>query len=336
MKLKALFLSVFFLTMHISSFASADINEIRQRKYLICGTDTSYKSLAFLQDKSWQGFDVDICRAISTAIFGNDKNFKMLSVKKTDIGPYLSSGKIDIMLGNTTLSSTDEFSNKVQPVDILYYDRQIFASRKPTSATSMLDFKDTKVCVLRSSPHSAHVSVYNQKHALGLNLLELPTLNSLKEAFYTNRCELISGSELFLKHLIADIQTTDTPQILPEEISITPVKAYVSQNSPHLNTATRWILNALKIAAESEITSQNINIFSSTKNISVQNLLGINPKPWKKLGLYDQWAKTYISNHGNYEQLLERNIGAASSLKIENKQNALTKKGGLLQAEPFN
>ena len=335
MKLKALFLSVFILISHFPAIASADITEIRQRNYIICGTNTEYKSLALLKKNEWQGFDADICRALSTAIFGNAQNFKMLSVKTPDIGKFLGSGKIDVMLGNTTVSAPDEYTKKIAPAEILYYDRQIFASRKPTQASSMIDFKGSKVCVLRNSPHSATVSLYNQKHALELKLLELPTLASLKEAFYTNRCELISGSEIYLNHLITDIQTTDAPQILPEEISYNPVKIYVSHNSPKLNIITKWVINALKVASDAEMTSQNINIFASTKDESLQNILGTNPKFWQSMGLQDIWAKKYISQYGNYEQIIDRHIGEGSSLQLKTPQNKTVKKGGILLTEPF-
>ena len=336
MKLKFLFLSFILLFLVNTSFArSLTVNDIKSRQTVSCGTSSDYQFLAYKKDGHIQGFDADICRAIATAVFNDPENFKLVYVKRKEIGKALRSGKIDIMLGHTSLSSTEELYQNVTPVDILYYDKQVFVSRFATSATSMKEFAQKNVCVLKNSNASIFLNEYNNKHALGFNIIELPDLSSLKETFYTNRCELASDSEVFINDFIKSITTQNPSQILPEAITYIPVKAYTASNSPQLNTTFRMILNALKLASSADITALNLDTFAATKSLSIQNLLGINPKPWTIIGLHPEWAKTYIINSGNYLQMLNRNIGKDSKLEIDNPQNKLIENGGMLVSQPF-
>lgn len=336
MKLKFLFLSL--IAIFFSNMASADeltLNDIKARQFIVCGTSPEYTSLAYKQDDRLYGFDADICRAFATAVFGDSESFKLVPIKRKDIGNALNSGKIDVMLGHSSLSSTEEALFNVLPVDTLYYDKQIFVSRVQTQASSMSDFAKNKVCVLKNSNVSTFVNEYNHKHALGFKILEFPTLDSLKESFYTNRCELASDSEIFINDFVRSIKTNQPTQILPEIITYIPVRAYTAGNAPQINVTFRWIINALKLAYSNGITSKNIDTYYATKSLSLQNLLGITPKAWNVLGVHPDWVKTYINNVGNYKQILDNNIGEKSRLKMNNPQNELIENNGLLVVQPF-
>lgn len=337
MKLNLLFLCFAFFTLNIAEALSAPngFEQIKQRQYVACGTSADYPALAWQKDGQWYGFDADICRAIAHAFLGDPGKFKMIPIKKKNIGKALNSSKIDVMLGNSSLLSSEEVSLFVTPVDTLYYDRQIFAAREKRKAKSMHDFKEKKVCVIANSNASVFLNEYNQKQALGFKILPLNSLMELKEAFYTNRCELVTDSEIFLHHTISDINAKNKAEILPEKVAYIPIKAYTAGNNPYLNIAIRWILNALKLAEASDINSQNIQIFTASKNPSIQNLIGANPKTWTKLGLNPLWARDYISSYGNYRQIINRNIGEGSELNLNIRQNNLINKGGFLVSQPF-
>ena len=336
MKLKFLFLSLCATFFYQTAFADEiSLSDIRARQYVVCGTSPDYSSLAYKQNDRLEGFDADICRAIASAIFGDSENFKLKPIKRKDIGKALNSGIIDIMLGHSSLSSTEEASFHVMPVDTLYYDKQIFISRNQTTATSMSEFAQSKICVLKNSNTATFVNEYNNKHALGFKLLEFPNLATLKEGFYTNRCELASDSEIFITDLVQNIKTDKPAKPLPEIITYIPIKAYTAGNASQVNTAIRWIINALKLAHSLEMTSQNIDTYTATKSLSTQNLLGIKTKAWNTLGLHADWVKNYINTVGNYKQILDKNFKNSPRLKIENAQNELFENGGLLMVQPF-
>ena len=172
-KMKLKFLLLYICSIFLSNNALAQeffLNDIKARQYVVCGTSADYTSLAYKQNDRYEGFDADICRAFSMAIFGNSESFKILPIKRKNIGKALNSGAIDVMLGHLSLSSTEEAEFNILPIDILYYDKQIFVSRIQTEATAMTEFAKNKVCVLKDSNASTIINEYNQKHAYKLIL----------------------------------------------------------------------------------------------------------------------------------------------------------------------
>ena len=335
MSLKFVFFALAAFLWTNAALADDGFSHIRKRQYVACGIGTEYKPLAYRQDNVWHGFDADICRAVAAAVLGDAERIKLIPVKKSAVGRALNSGKIDIMLGHTSLTAAEEASQYVTPIDTLYLDRQVFASRQKTDARSMRDFAGNRVCVLKDSAAAAFLEEYNQKYALGFNILPQSSQAQAKEAFYLNRCELISGDEIFINSIVSDLKSNNPAVVLPEEVAYIPVRAYAAGNNATLNIALRWIINALKVADNAGITSQNINIFNATKSRSLQNLLGIREEAWVKLGLEPDWVRQYLPVYGNYHQILERNFGADSPLQLDMTPNELVGRGGFLSFQPF-
>lgn len=335
MSLKFVFFTLTAFLWTTAALADDGFSHIRKRQYVACGIGTEYKPLAYRQDNVWHGFDADICRAVAAAVFGDAERIKLISVKESAIGKALNSGKIDVMLGHSSLTAAEEASQYVIPVDILYMDRQVFASRQKTDARSMRDFTGSNVCVVRDSAAAAFLEEYNQKYALGFNILQQASPTKVKEAFYLNRCDLISDGEIFINGIVADLKSNNPAAVLPEEVAYIPVKAYTAGNNATLNIALRWIINALKLADNADITSQNVDIFNATKSRSLQNLLGIREEAWVKLGLEPEWLRKYLPIYGNYHQILERNFGTDSSLHLDTTPNNLIGRGGFLSFQPF-
>ncbi len=311
------------------------IQAIKDRGFVVCGISKEYPYLAYREEDVWQGFDADICRALSQAVFNNSELFKLVPVSKQNIGQTLNTGLIDIMLGHQVLSSSEELSQNITPVTTLYYDRQMFASRSKTKATSMRDFKDSKICVVSDSITKSSLIEYNQKNALNFKIMDVPSLFKLKETFFINRCELITADETFLKGVIKEIKTSEEIDILPEEIAYIPVKAYTAGNNNLLNITFQWIFNALRLAESYTINSHNIDSFSLSQSPNIQRLLGVDPRTWNKLNLHPDWAKQYIYTFGNYEQIFERTLGSNSKFKLDASLNRAVENGGIYMPHLF-
>ena len=202
-------------------------------------------------------------------------------------------------------------------------------SAKTLSKTAISEFSQKKVCVLKNSGALNFLNEYNQKNALQLKIMEVPSLFKLKETFFLNRCELITADETFLKGVIQEVKTSEEMDILPEEIAYIPVKAYTAGNKNLLNITFQWIFNALRLAESYYINSQNIDSFNLSKSDNIQRLLGVNPQTWQKLELNPDWAKQYISSFGNYQQLFERTLGANSKFKLDASINRAFENGGI-------
>ena len=338
MKLHAIFLS-FLLCLFITPARADDagLRFIKSRGYVVCGTDLSSKTLAYKdEDGFWKGIDADICRNFAQAIFGNDEYFRLKNVPENQAAYALDSNQIDFMLGNSTLSAKQEIAAPIAAVDVLYYDKQVFASRQKTKATSMEDFKGAKVCVLDNSTDIANLNEYNHRYALELKLLPFPTMNATKQAFLLNRCELICGSEVYLRGIKNSLVAKDTTvMVLPETIAYRPIYAYSAKTNPTLRIIGKWIINAPKLAEQQGITSKNTDAFIGVRDASLRNLLGEEEDLWKSFGLNPKWVAHSLKARGNFSEIFERNLGKESELGIGRDKNYLIEKGGLISAQPF-
>ena len=68
---------------------------------------------------------------------------------------------------------------------------------------------------------------------------------------------------------------------------------------------------------------------------SVQRLLGASGDLGSRLNLDNKFMLQAIKAGGNYAEIFERNVGKASSLKLDRGLNATWTKGGMMYAIPF-
>ena len=336
MKFKFIFFSLlFFLISPPSSAADYGYNAIKQRQRITCGVDADYNYLANKVEGQWRGFDVDICRAFAQALLQDSESFRIVPVKRDKVGSSLNSGKIDVMLGHNIFSPVEEALQGITSLDIMYYDRLAFAARQnKANASSMKEYAYSKVCAQDNSAAYEAAMQYSTKYALGFNFIKFATPAAVKEAFYLRRCELVAGDEVFLKSIVKDLRS-DEAAVLPEEMGVVAVKSYVAMANNGIGAAFSSVVSALKNASALGMNINNFEVFKSDSSTLVRNILGINPKMWKKLRISADWLEKYMQNYGSYTDILERNFGKNSALDIDITHNLPYNQGGLIVISPI-
>lgn len=340
MKLKFVFCCFLSLTFASEALAAADagLRYMQTRGVVRCGTDLSAQTYAYKDENGyWRGIDADLCRVLALAVLGDKERIEMVNVSTNMVSKYLTTNKIDIMLGGAPYSASNEIRSLATPVDIIYYDKQMFLARNADKATSMEDYKGQKVCVVNNSDDQYNLEEYNARYNLDLKPLFFSNNQRAKEAFLLNRCTLLTGNALFLTNVLKSTGIKDTTtQVLPEVISVKPVYAFASKGNNTWRISAKWLLNALKLAEDIGITSENIDIFIGVSDTSTKNLLGVNPDLWNKFKVQNpQWLRQELKELGNYGEIYERNLGKKSEFKLEREQNKLMKDGGLIIPQPF-
>lgn len=289
------------------------------------------------EEKVWRGIDADLCRVFSMAIFGNSGSFEMIDVQANEISKALSSNKIDIMFGNNAMNASYEINSKANAVDIIYYDKQVFLAKPlEEEATSMAAYKGSNVCAVKNSEDLNNIYEYNRKFEAEFKPLSFINAAKAKEAFFLNRCPLLTANEIYLKGLAQSVVTKDkSMEILPEIVAYRPIYAYVNKENITLRIVSKWILNALLLAEAQNITSKNVDVFIGLTDNSTRNLLGAEKKLWLDFGLKPDWVQKAVRELGNYGEIYERNLGKDSDNKIERDKNNLIENGGLMKYQPF-
>ena len=97
--LAALFIST-------GAMAGKDLDAVKARGALICGVGQGMAGfmLADSQGK-WTGLDVDVCRAVAAAIFGDAEKVKYVPLSSQQRFTALQSGEVDMLSNNTTSRS---------------------------------------------------------------------------------------------------------------------------------------------------------------------------------------------------------------------------------------
>src|SRR5262245_58978188 len=87
--------------------AGKDLDAVKARGQLICGVTTGVAgfSLADSQGK-WTGLDVDVCRAVAAAIFGDGEKVKYVPTTAQQRFTALQSGEVDVLSRTTTWTLT--------------------------------------------------------------------------------------------------------------------------------------------------------------------------------------------------------------------------------------
>ena len=339
MKLKTLIWSSLLLLAATEAFAAdAGLRYIGSRGLIRWGTDLSTRSYAYKdEEKVWRGIDADLCRVFSMAIFGNSGSFEMIDVQANEISKALSSNKIDIMFGNNAMNASYEINSKANAVDIIYYDKQVFLAKPlEEEATSMAAYKGSNVCAVKNSEDLNNIYEYNRKFEAEFKPLSFINAAKAKEAFFLNRCPLLTANEIYLKGLAQSVVTKDkSMEILPEIVAYRPIYAYVNKENITLRIVSKWILNALLLAEAQNITSKNVDVFIGLTDNSTRNLLGAEKKLWLDFGLKPDWVQKAVRELGNYGEIYERNLGKDSDNKIERDKNNLIENGGLMKYQPF-
>ena len=79
------------------------LQQVKERGYVICGVNANLPGFS-AQDKNgnWSGLDVDFCKAVSAAVFGDSSKVEFVGLNAAQRFPTLASGNIDVLARNTT------------------------------------------------------------------------------------------------------------------------------------------------------------------------------------------------------------------------------------------
>ena len=137
------------ITMVSSAFASSQtLAEVKARGSLICGVNEGLPGFSFVDERGvWSGFDVDFCRALAAAIFGDPNKVKLAALSADARFQALRDGKIDVLSRNSTWTMGRETEFGLTFVGVTYYDGQGFMVPRAIRINSALQLDGAKVCV---------------------------------------------------------------------------------------------------------------------------------------------------------------------------------------------
>ncbi|GAA0588833.1 amino acid ABC transporter substrate-binding protein [Caenispirillum bisanense] len=316
--------------------AGPTFDSVKSRGQVVCGVHTGLAGFGAPDAQGkFKGLDIDICRAVAAAVFGDSEKVKYVALSAQQRLAALQAGEVDILSRNTTWTLTRDTANGLNFAAVNYYDGQGFMVPKSLGVKSAKELDGATVCVQTGTTTELNMADYFRANGMKLNPLTIEAFEEVNAAYASGRCDAITSDASQLAAIRAnDLPNPDDHVILPELISKEPLTPAVRHGDDQWFDVVKWAFYAMVEAEELGITSENVDEMKASENPNIKRLLGVTPGMGDALGLPNEWAYNVIKQVGNYGQSFERNVGKDSPLKLERGLNALWTDGGLMYAPP--
>ena len=319
------------------ALAGSTFDAVKARGFVQCGVNVGLAGFSS-PDKTgaWSGLDVDYCRAVAAAMFGDAGKVKFVPLSAQQRFPALQSGEVDLLSRNTTWTLTRDTANGFHFAPVTFYDGQAFMVAKKAGIKSALDLNGATVCAQTGTTTELNLADYFRAHGMSFQPVIIEALAEMNAAFFSGRCDAVTSDASQLASIrAADAPNPDDYVILPERISKEPFAPAVRHGDDQWFELVKWTVFATIDAEERGISSKTVDEAAKSADPSVQRLLGVTAGFGAALGVDEKWAYSVIKQVGNYGEIFERNVGAGSPLKLARGLNALWTAGGLQYSPPL-
>ena len=319
------------------AFAGPALDGVKKKGYVACAVNTGLAGFSMADKQGhYTGLDVDVCRAVAAAIFGDAEKTKFVPATAEQRFALLQSGEVDILTRNTTWTLQRETDLGFNFAPVNYYDGQGFMVAKKAGVTAAKELDGATVCVQPGTTTELNLADYFRTHKMTVKPLVIEKLDEVENAFFSGRCDAYTTDRSGLAATRAGrAPNPDDYVILPDVISKEPLAPAVRHGDDEWFDIVKWTEFGMLDAEEKGVTSKNVDAMMKSGDPVVKRMLGVTPGMGKSLHLDDKWLYNIIKQVGNYGESFERNVGEDSSLKLARGLNALWTKGGLMYGMPI-
>ena len=337
MKLRNILTATATVTLLLSGVAQAGttLDAIKKNGFIKCGVSDGLPGFSYADAKgNYNGIDVDVCRAIAAAVFGDSTKVKFTPLTAKERLTALQSGEIDVLSRNTTWTSSRDSAQGLNFTGVTYYDGQGFLVNKKLGVKSAKQLDGATVCVQAGTTTELNLSDYFRANKLKLTPISYDKSDESAKSLEAGRCDVLTSDQSQLYAQRIKLAKPDDYMVLPEVISKEPLGPVVRHGDDDWFDIVKWTLFVMVNAEELGINSKNVEDMKKSTNPDVKRLLGVEGDKGKDFGLANDWMAVVIKQVGNYGEIFDRNVGKGSELKIERGLNALWNQGGLQYAPP--
>jgi general L-amino acid transport system substrate-binding protein len=323
-------------TAGVAAAQTKTLDTVKQRGSLSCGVNIGLAGFSQPDDKgNWTGLDVDYCKAIAAAVFGDATKVKYVPTTAKERFTALQSGEIDVLIRNTTWTTARDSSLGLIFAGVNYYDGQGFMVKKALGVKTAKELNGATVCVQTGTTTELNLADYFKANKMTYKPVVFEKLDETVQAYLAGRCDVYTTDQSGLYSIRVQQPKPDDHVVLPEIISKEPLGPSVRQGDDQWLTVVKWVHYALLNAEEAGITQANVGEMLNSTNPEVKRILGKDGELGKGIGLGNDFVVNVVKAVGNYGELFERNVGSGSRLNIARGLNNLWSKGGIQYAPPL-
>ena len=323
------------LALTASTASAATLDDVKAKGFIQCGVSQGLPGFSNPDaDGNWSGMDVDLCKGIAAAIFGDAEAVKFTPLSAKERFTALQSGEIDVLSRNTTWTMSRDTQLGLNFAGVNYYDGQGFMIRTDMDINSALELSGASICTNTGTTTELNVADYFRANNMEYELVAFEKADEVVAAYDAGRCDVYTTDQSGLYAQRLKLTDPSAHKVLPEIISKEPLGPVVRQGDDQFFNIVKWVHNATLNAEEFGVTSANVEEMKSSDNPSIKRLLGTEGEFGTSIGLDNDWAAKVIMAVGNYGEIFDRNVGPDTPLAITRGVNALWSDGGLQYAPP--
>ena len=323
------------------------LETVKERGKVICASRNDVPGYGFLDSAGNNvGFDIDLCRALATAVLGDPGAIEIRLITAAERGPTIQSGEVDMLVRTVTWTTSRDaqWGNYAQT---MFYDGQGFLVNKATGIESALELKGATVCVTQGTTTELNLQDFSSQNNLDITPLTFEDTDAVVAAYQGGQCDAFTNDRSQLAAISSAFDNRADHVILPETISEEPLGPVVPHGDDQWFDIVKTVMGILIYAEAYGVTSANVPS-SVTNETKVDRLFGVagfeGAFGQDSLGLSDTVAQDVIRAVGNYGEIYDRNLGPSGiGLPRENGRNALwadapcqdCPKGGQIYAAPL-
>ena len=311
------------------------LRTVRARGALVCGVNTALPGFAVADSLGrWTGLDVDVCRAIASAIFGDPEAVRFEPTTSLNRFDRLVAGRFDVLSRNTTWTAErDGVFGAFAGVN--FYDGQGFMVPKASGVRSALELDARRVCVARGTTSEQNAADYFDATEMRYRPVEFPDEAEAAAGYAAGRCDALTSDRSGLAGIRSALANPDAHRVLFETISKEPLGPVVRAGDDNWLDVVRWSLACMINAEELGISRSGLLSGDVPDHAAARRLLGLEGEAGPGFGLEPSWCADIVRFVGNYGDSYERHVGLDTPLALERGLNALWTDGGLLYAPPI-
>ncbi len=313
------------------------LQAVRSRGFLRCGGNQAVPGFGYINPDTndFEGFDIDYCKAVAAAVFGNASAFEIRPTTANERFPVLQSGEIDVLIRNTTwtLSRDTQLGGDFQATT--FYDGQGMMVRRADNINSLRDLEGGTICVQSGTTTEKNLADVFRAQGINFQPVVFDDADRTREAYDAGQCDGFTTDKSGLVSQQILLADPEAHVILEETMSKEPLGPMTRHGDNNWNDVVNWTVFCTIQAEELGINSGNVDSFLGSDDPVIQNLLGETGELGSGMGLANDWCYQVIRQVGNYAEIYDRNLGPGTPFDLPRGLNSQWTDGGLLYSPPF-
>ncbi len=285
------------------------LETVKERGKVICASRNDVPGYGFLDSAGNNvGFDIDLCRALATAVLGDPGAIEIRLITAAERGPTIQSGEVDMLVRTVTWTTSRDaqWGNYAQT---MFYDGQGFLARKDKGVSSALELKGATVCVTQGTTTELNLQDFSSQNNLDITPLTFEDTDAVVAAYQGGQCDAFTNDRSQLAAISSAFDNRDDHVILPETISEEPLGPVVPHGDDKWFDIVKTVMGILIYSEAYGVTSGSVPT-SVTGETKIDRLFGnTGDFGQESLGLSTTVAQDVIRAVGNYGEIYDRNLG---------------------------